>query len=379
MYHWTQSVTYDKLLFVFYILRIIFLLPVFLLNLVQLIYEIISIIKKEKLITPRTLSFASCTGYPLFRALSLIVLLDDGNLEFGSLYWHFNVWGTYFIFCLWIFIASYWIKLLFSFFLTNSIILKNQKRVWVASWVFALLILIFNIISVTIAEFDEEMAIRFYSKVFLAIAVLIGTSVGLSGFLLARFMKKQTNRLPQLQFTIDKTIKLASVLILLFMFLIIREIVFAVLKLPADSDYRYIGTFVSSLLEYVMVLTVMVALGGEHLLNYLLFKRVGDKSPNNSNRENSHKSQSHSSKEKQESFNSQTLNGASAGFQEINLTSDFNISSSTTINNSGNIPPPTSAQILANTVNTSTQSVDIEMNLLNSTERQGDQINISEN
>eukprot|EP01132_Coremiostelium_polycephalum_P001216 gene1216-1535_t len=269
---------YDNLVIAFFIIRIIFLFILFVLNATQSFFEARSLWRRKKSLNPRNLTFFSITLYPLLRVIALITALATTNIDFGSGYWFISIWGTFFIFTEWIFIGCFWTRLLYTFFVSNAIILKNNKRAWYSSWALAGLIFIWSITISILAAKRPDKARNVYTKGFIAFVAGTGFIVAANGFLLVQYMRSHKKKIPKLQSTINKTVKLGLALVALVVAMIIRDIIYSALKVPSDSNYRYISSTVTAFLEYLQCVVVMIALGGNTCYNYFYFKRVNENS-----------------------------------------------------------------------------------------------------
>ncbi|EGG23092.1 hypothetical protein DFA_05222 [Cavenderia fasciculata] len=232
---YTGNETYDTLVVTMLSLRIGVMFVIFFLNLCQTVLEYQHLRTHRKPLSPRFMTFLSITLFPLCT------------------------------------------QLLYTFFVSNAIILKNSKRAWHVAWAFSALLLTWYIIMWSLSKTGLDKIDRVSSLGNLGFIVLYGFIVIINGIVLIKLMRGQVEKIPRLQATITKTVKLASVLIVLVLVSTGSSLVFNfALHLDSYSNYRFISTFIVGLAEFIQVIVVMAALGGDSPRNYFLFKRVND-------------------------------------------------------------------------------------------------------
>eukprot|EP01133_Synstelium_polycarpum_P012984 gene12984-15269_t len=283
MPRYTTANEYDVLVVIFYSIRISGLAVIGILCAFQSYYEIRHLRAQKKPINPRFLTFASLTLFPIFRALScLVVLFYDDDRDFGHLNWFFDRLGTYFIFQEWIFIGCFWTQLLYTFFVSNAIILKNSDRAWKTACICAASYGIYTITLLTLGMINVKYIIRWQLYLNVVFYFLYGGSIVANGAILVKYMKSAETRIPRLEQTIKKTTRLAIMLGVLVVAVIVLMTGFS--PLPVNSDWRYLASFIFMVLEFAQSYIVMAALGGETPRNYFLFRRVNETASSNSSK-----------------------------------------------------------------------------------------------
>ncbi|KAF2072048.1 hypothetical protein CYY_006638 [Polysphondylium violaceum] len=214
--------------------------------------------------------------FPLLRSLSSLMVLTTKDIRTGSASWYFGIFGTTFLSTEWIMISCFWFRLLYTFFLSsNKIVMENIKRTWISSITVAILLTIWPILLCIVINVKGVKLTRdVSSKGFICLVALIGTIILVNAFILIRCLRKQAKKSPRFQSTVRRTTKLALVLLVFFLGLILRDVIIAAIKMPIDSNSRYITMFITFLLEFGQCFVVMVALGGKSSLNYITFARV---------------------------------------------------------------------------------------------------------
>eukprot|EP01133_Synstelium_polycarpum_P014559 gene14559-17205_t len=212
--------------------------------------------------------------------------------------WLFDRIGTYFIFTEWIFIGCYWTQLLYTFFVSSNIILKNSRRAWNTSWGCALTFALFNIVTVTLGMIDKRMIKRWYAYGNIFFYLLYGFAILINGIVLVRFMKSVQNRgVPHIEKSIAKINRLAAMLGILVIGAVIIQL--SVTTLPVNSYWRYLASVFFMGLEFSQAYIVLAALGGNSIRNYFRLRRVDDNGSNTSGTNNN--------------SNNKTSGGGSAG------------------------------------------------------------------
>ncbi|EFA80373.1 hypothetical protein PPL_07207 [Heterostelium album PN500] len=274
---YTTSDTGDYLVIVFLSIRISVLFVIFFLNAIQTVFEFRYLRATNRPISPRFCTFFSITFFPLFRGIEqLAYLLAYPRFVAPSHAYFFSLYGTYFIFSEWIFIGCFWTQLLYTFFVSTAIILKNTKRAWYTAWGLAVVFGFWTVILSILSWASPESIVHWITYGQLAWILVYGFAIIFNGVILVKFMKQQEKRIPKLQTTIDKTVRLAATLTILWLSSIAIIIGFSVAGVPESSDYYYFQKFFIFLIEVFQVIVVMLALGGETPINYIYFRRVNE-------------------------------------------------------------------------------------------------------
>ncbi|GAM26875.1 hypothetical protein SAMD00019534_100500, partial [Acytostelium subglobosum LB1] len=241
---YTTSDTGDILVIIFLSLRIAGLFVIFILNATQTILEYRYLRSCNRPISPRLCTFFSITFFPFFRATEqLCYLLAYPRFQPGSLAYFFSLYGTYFIFTEWIFIGCFWTQLLYTFFVSNSIILKNTTRAWYSAWILASLFMLYTVITSILSWIVPDKIAPWVSYGNITWIVIYGLAIMVNGFVLIKFLKQQEKRIPKLQLTINNTVRLSSTLAILYISIIAIIVGFNLSKIPEWSDYYYFQKF----------------------------------------------------------------------------------------------------------------------------------------
>ncbi|GAM28506.1 hypothetical protein SAMD00019534_116820, partial [Acytostelium subglobosum LB1] len=276
---YSSSTTGDYLVIVFLSIRFTILFILFILNGTQTILEWRYLKKHNRSINPRLMTFLSISLFPLFRGLEqLTYLLVYPRVGYGSVSLFLGAYGTYFEFTEWIFIGCFWMQLLYTFFVSNSVIMKNSQRVWYSSCALAIALLIYTIVTSIFYYVNPSVLASWETFGMIAWIVLVGVSIAFNGMALVRFMKRQEKRIPKLEHTIRNTSRLAATLIVIVICMLSIMIGFAVANVPKWSDYIYVSRLLISIIEISQLVIVMKALSGDTPINYLHFKRVNEDS-----------------------------------------------------------------------------------------------------
>ncbi|EGG23093.1 hypothetical protein DFA_05223 [Cavenderia fasciculata] len=292
---YTSSDVYDKLVLSYVWIRIIFLAFIPLFAVPQFIYlckrlkrRRMRVVGTERYVSslkygPKFITYLTLIIFPLFRIADQVCLLYAiPRSGVGSKAWIFAVVSTYFLVIGWIFIGCYWVQVIYTFFISTSIILKNSKRAWVTSWIFAavfgawmLFILIYGIIR-------QSAATSLYAYGFFSFLIILGIIIVVHGLILVRFLKKQENHSIEYENTINKTLKLSITLLVFILVIIFRDIIWMALGLSRTSDYRYITYLIVGICEIVQAVIVMTALSNSQLWKVFTFQET-DNSMRSSN------------------------------------------------------------------------------------------------
>ncbi|KAF2071401.1 hypothetical protein CYY_007280 [Polysphondylium violaceum] len=261
--------------------RIVFFFIIFVLNTSQAYFEYLHIKSRGKKINPRFMTFLSISLFPFFRVVGTACNLWEKRNDFGSLSGFWSLWATLFEFFEWNFINCYWCQLLYTFFVNKKIKFENTKRVWIWSWGIAIVLTLWTIaMSILCFAYDNKEKGNTISGIgMIVIIVVIGLLIFTNGCMLVSYMKGNEKKIPKLQETINKTSKLAGILLILIIVQLGLYLIFSViLKTPPKSKLKFLTYLISTLLELSQLVIVMLALGDNSLVNYFLFRRVNEAS-----------------------------------------------------------------------------------------------------
>ncbi|KAK5577460.1 hypothetical protein RB653_002401 [Dictyostelium firmibasis] len=279
-YPFTNSKTLDKIVITFYVVRFISFFILFILNSPQVYYEYFLLRKKGKYLSPRLFTFVSISIFPLLRSSQSLTGLVLHDTTTTSVSWYLGIWGTLFLTTEWIFIGIYWISILYTFFSSQKVALKKLKTTFY-SGLFLIGILVCWCIFLSIySRFgSKESIVSISSKGFIVMASLIGTFIIINGLILVRYLNDQKEKSSAFKTSAKKTFRLTILFSILLLGLILREIMSAALKVEKDSNYVYIFTFITYIIEFPQVLVIMKALDQSNenektWKRYITFKNV---------------------------------------------------------------------------------------------------------
>ncbi|KAN0035173.1 hypothetical protein ACTA71_004434 [Dictyostelium dimigraforme] len=276
----TNSEKLDKIVLAFYIFRSITFFILFIFNTPQIYYEFILLRKKGKILSPRLLTFVSISIFPLLRCLQSLTGLILHDTTTASVSWYFGIWGTLFLTTEWIFIGIYWSSILYTFFSSQKVALKKLKTTFHSGLILVGLLFCWCIFLSIYASFGTKTnSSSISSKGFIVMASLIGTFIIVNGLILVKYLNSQKEKSSAFKTSAKKTFRLTILFGILLVGLILREIVSAALKIKKDSNYVYIFTFVTYIIEFPQVLVLMKALDqsneNQHTwIRYVTFKNV---------------------------------------------------------------------------------------------------------
>jgi len=264
------SKKWDQLILTYVILRCTGLFIVAVLCSAQFYFEVRNLIQGKYKITSRTITYFCLIMFPLLRVMDQLSYLINGELGVGTWAWIFGIWSTFFLFAEWIFIAGFWARLLYTFFISDKIILQNIKRTWISAWVFTGIYFswVFFITGYGCAFPSKSSSLYSYGLI-ICIIIFGGLVIG-NGIVLALYMREQDKTSKRFSETVSKTLRLSCVLLVIVILTILRDIIWAALSLPRYSVYRHIPNAIMAVCEITQCIVVMYALGTP--LSYIKFQ-----------------------------------------------------------------------------------------------------------
>ncbi|EFA80372.1 hypothetical protein PPL_07206 [Heterostelium album PN500] len=129
----------------------------------------------------------------------------------GSWAWFFGVIGTYFLFLEWMYIGCFWIQLIYTYFVSESINLKNSRRCWITCLVLATLLALWDIGLLIGGMINPASADKFYRVGFIVTLILLGLSILGHGIILAYHLKTQKSRIPGLDHRVSHETRVGNI------------------------------------------------------------------------------------------------------------------------------------------------------------------------
>ncbi|GAM18796.1 hypothetical protein SAMD00019534_019710, partial [Acytostelium subglobosum LB1] len=184
-------------------------------------------------------------------------------------------------FQVYIFIGCFWMMLLYTFFISESIRMENQKRILYLSFFLWTLSLIFHVLYIFLRRFvlDKRMVSLYYTIGFMSFIGAGGILYLINGLILRYQLKKHVkeigaqNKMQSLDSMITKIKYLAVVIFLIVVLLNSRALLFYMFNVAYSSQYRHLHSFITFLAELATGVLVMNAIADEPI-NYLKFKRI---------------------------------------------------------------------------------------------------------
>ncbi|GAM23283.1 hypothetical protein SAMD00019534_064580 [Acytostelium subglobosum LB1] len=253
----TGDSSLDKLVLSFYIIRMMLLVAIIVICLPQFIFDIRYFHQRKQRPNARCCVLFCLAGFALTRLLYCSFILDSHQYDTNDMRaFYSSMWATFFQFCIFIFIGCFWMTLLYTFFISDKIKFENQSRCW-----------------------NAKNLDTYYNVAFVVIIGFGGTTIFINGLTLLIQMRRHENQVITQNTNVAianivNDIKLLSFVIAFSMtMLIVRSVIFYVLKVPQDSNYRHLYSFITFLAEMLSSLTVMYAVA-DKCINYLMFKPV---------------------------------------------------------------------------------------------------------
>ncbi|KAK5580550.1 hypothetical protein RB653_000570 [Dictyostelium firmibasis] len=270
--NFTTSTPVNKAILGLSIIRLIIFFLIFLLNLNQSLREFIAAKKRKVYFTnARLITYLSITIYPLIRTAMIGEFLGyDKTIYRGSIMACMSIWATMFQYFEWVFIACYWMSLLYTFFLSKDYVKTNTKIVWVTSWVLVVILVIWTIVQTIFNFYNLPLMDRTYGIGQVILIVSIGLFYFINGVLLIVEMKKKGS-VKSFQKGYKRIIKLSfALLLLVFGALFMFVIQVLVLKMNGHETANYIFYLIASLIEFTQLPIVMYSLGGDSFRRYII-------------------------------------------------------------------------------------------------------------
>ncbi|KAN0040010.1 hypothetical protein ACTA71_011892 [Dictyostelium dimigraforme] len=268
----TSSLPVNKAILGLSIIRMLIFFIICLLNLNQSIREFIVARKRHVYFTnARLVTYICITIYPLIRTAMIGEFLGyDKSIYRGSVMAVMSIWATMFQYFEWVFIACYWMSLLYTFFLSKDYVKLNTKIVWIASWVIVVILIIWTIVQTVFNFYNLPLMNRTYGVGQVILIVSIGLFYFVNGLLLIREMKKKGS-VKSFQKGYKRIIKLSfALLLLVFGALFMYVIQVLILKMEDYETGNYIFYLIASLIEFTQLPIVMYSLGGDSFKRYII-------------------------------------------------------------------------------------------------------------
>ncbi|KAN0039987.1 hypothetical protein ACTA71_011869 [Dictyostelium dimigraforme] len=253
------------------IIRLFIFFVIFILNLNQTIKEILLAKKKKKYIyNARLLTYISITIYPFTRLGMIGAFFYDKTIDNGSITVAISIWGTLFQYTEWVFIAGYWLSLLYTFFLSRDMVLVNTKKAWIVSYFIFICLVIWTIIQTIFNFYNVDYMNATYGPGQIVIVVGIGGFYFINGVLLFKSMKKyDQSENTQLGERYNRIVKMVVILLILVIGVFLVYIIqFPVLGSKDYQTSNYAFYLISCLLEFIQLPVVMYSLGGDSFKPY---------------------------------------------------------------------------------------------------------------
>ncbi|KAM9955746.1 hypothetical protein ACTFIW_001951 [Dictyostelium discoideum] len=268
----TTSDPVNKAILGLSIIRMLIFFLFFLLNLNQSIREFIAARKRNVYFTnARLVTYVCITIYPLIRTAMIGEFLGyDKSIYRGSVMAVMSIWATMFQYFEWVFIACYWMSLLYTFFLTKDYVKTNTKIVWIASWSIVIILIIWTIAQTVFNFYNLPLMDRTYGVGQVILIVSIGIFYFVNGVLLIREMKKK-GKVKSFQKGYKRIIFLSFALLLLVfgaLFMFVVQVL--ILKWNGKETGNYIFYLIASLIEFTQIPIVMYSLGGDSFKRYII-------------------------------------------------------------------------------------------------------------
>ncbi|KAN0000837.1 hypothetical protein ACTFIZ_001270 [Dictyostelium cf. discoideum] len=270
----TTSEPVNKAVLGLSIIRLFIFFVIFILNLNQTIKEILIAKRKNKFIyNARLLTYISITIYPFTRLGMIGAFFYDKNIDNGSITVAISIWGTLFQYTEWVFIAGYWLSLLYTFFLSKDMVLVNTKKAWLVSYGIFVILVFWTIIQTIFNFYYVDYMNATYGPGQIVIVCGIGGFYFINGVLLFRSMKKyDQSGNTQLGERYNRIVKMVVILLILVVGVFLVYIVqFPILGSEDHQTSNYAFYLVSCLLEFMQLPVVMYSLGGDSFKPYFKF------------------------------------------------------------------------------------------------------------
>ncbi|KAK5580571.1 hypothetical protein RB653_000591 [Dictyostelium firmibasis] len=255
------------------IVRLFIFFVIFILNLNQTIKEIkIAKRKKKYIYNARLNTYVSITIYPFSRLGMIGAFFYDKTIDNGSITVGISIWGTLFQYTEWVFIAGYWLSLLYTFFLSRDMVLKNTKKAWIVSYGIFVGLVIWTIIQTIFNFYNVDYMNATYGPGQIVIVVGIGGFYFINGVLLFRSMREyDQSKNTQLGERYNRIVKMVVILLILVVGVFLVYIIqFPVLGSKDYQTSNYAFYLISCLLEFMQLPVVMYSLGGDSFKPYFI-------------------------------------------------------------------------------------------------------------
>ncbi|KYQ90834.1 hypothetical protein DLAC_07702 [Tieghemostelium lacteum] len=167
-------------------------------------------------------------------------------------------------------------QLLYTFFISKEIRLRNTVKVWYFSWFVSFLALLYTIAYTVLSRFSYNSAKTFYTAGFLIIIVVFGITLIINGLILSKEIKKHEKNSAnseKMTSSVSKIRRLAFTLLFTVVAALVRDLVFLFVKSGPLDNIKTFSAFYTFVLETAQGVIVMFALADKPI-NYIKFKRV---------------------------------------------------------------------------------------------------------
>eukprot|EP01133_Synstelium_polycarpum_P007228 gene7228-8401_t len=199
----------------------------------------------------------------------------------GSAYYFFMSWGVWFEITEFIFIAGFWMQLLYTFFLSgNDIDLNNMRKVKIACYVLVSCYFCYQVPITVLCLTKENSTLTTLEAIgFIVVFLILASGCLVQGFMFVRAMEQsqKKHKVGRWENMLFKTKVLLSVAITVIVIVIVHDVIFGFV-LDKD-DYRYFPAeaFMIFFAEMLQMVTIMFVLAGiNNIKNYVLFRPLRD-------------------------------------------------------------------------------------------------------
>ncbi|KYQ92507.1 hypothetical protein DLAC_06497 [Tieghemostelium lacteum] len=222
----------------------------------------------------------------LSKIISFILFIVEpsiDNAQSHTLYYLFDVWSVFFILLVWSFISSYWIQVLYTYFVPHDFNLNKVYRALAVSYGAAIIYLCYQV-SQSVLAMKRMKSWENYG--FIGFVVFVGLFDLINGFLFLGIIKKSQDKSQHknLQITETKTKVLVADLIISISLVIVQFAIF--------TGKTQVGLFLGNLafaflIEINSITMIMFVLGNLSLKPYFFFKRIKSDLAKSSSQESS--------------------------------------------------------------------------------------------